>query len=144
MIEVKEPSGKLISHTEFENSLYTPAYPNTTPSGYLSRTFTQGEWGIISERKPDTLLRRSPLPLQPALHICAPSSHLGAHFAFSQKSSSGRNRAPELCGRPKLRLFRTSNRYGLFRQFNSDRERGCCEARERFPSAIHRSFRILR
>ena len=29
MIEVKEPNGKLISHTEFENSLYTLAYPNT-------------------------------------------------------------------------------------------------------------------
>ena len=76
MIEVKEPSGKLISHTEFENSLYTPAYPNTTPSGYLSRTFTQGEWGITLSGSP------TPCPATIPFTFATGFAYLRTEFAF--------------------------------------------------------------
>jgi hypothetical protein len=52
MIEVRSLDGKLVSHTEFENSLYTGGYPYTTPGAYLSRTLTQGEWGITLSGSP--------------------------------------------------------------------------------------------
>lgn len=43
-IEVRNPDGKVVSHTEFENSYVTEAgvLPNV-----FSRTYTFGEWGIV-------------------------------------------------------------------------------------------------
>jgi hypothetical protein len=43
MIEVRSPDGKLLSHTEFENSFYG----TNLPVQFLNQTFTPGEWGIL-------------------------------------------------------------------------------------------------
>lgn len=46
VIEVRKPDGKLISHTEFENSLFNPEATGL-PTVFLGRTYTVGEWGIL-------------------------------------------------------------------------------------------------
>jgi hypothetical protein len=43
MIEVRNPDGKLVSHTEFENSL---SDPEGASYGVLGGLYTAGEWGI--------------------------------------------------------------------------------------------------
>jgi len=45
-IEVRNPNGKLLSHTEFENSLYSPGTTGY-PYAFLVRGYSVGEWGIL-------------------------------------------------------------------------------------------------
>jgi hypothetical protein len=48
VIEVRSPKGKLLSHTEFENSLFknNNLFDPQLPQEFLSRQYTVGEWGI--------------------------------------------------------------------------------------------------
>jgi hypothetical protein len=52
MIEVREPGGKLISHTEFENSLFGPGGAAILPMLFTATetggfAYTPGEWGVL-------------------------------------------------------------------------------------------------
>ncbi len=52
MIEVRSPSGKLLSHTEFENSLFGGGGAEVLPSLFTATqaegfAYTPGEWGVV-------------------------------------------------------------------------------------------------
>jgi hypothetical protein len=76
-IEVRNPDGKLVSHTEFENSLYTGnGSIFTKPSAYFSRTLTLGEWGIILSGSP------APCPATIPFTFATTYAYMHTGFAF--------------------------------------------------------------